>query len=97
MAASMSHHSWQSRKSVGVQTDANPVDEYVAPAPAPYAATAGITQLLESPISEKFEALVSADTYTSLSHMTEYVAPAPADCLLHNTSSCDRTHARTCD
>ena len=32
MAASMSHHSWQSRESVGVQTDAVPtaVDEVVA-------------------------------------------------------------------
>ena len=80
----MSHHSWQSRESVGVQTDAapTPVDEYVAPAAAPYAATADITQLLLPPIPEKFVAPVPADTYTAVSHMTEYVTPAPVDFYL---------------
>ena len=75
------HHSFQYRASVGVQTDEalSPVGEYVAPAAAPYAATADITQLLEPPIPDKFVALVSADTYTSLSHMTEYVTPAVVD------------------
>ena len=56
-----------------------PVGEYVAPAAASYAATADITQLLEPPIPDKFVAPVSADAYTSLSHMTEYVTPAPVD------------------
>ena len=74
------HHSWQSRESVGVQTDAAPtlVDEYVAPAAAPCAATADITQLLEPPIPDKFVTPVSADTYTEPSSTTLYVAPAPS-------------------
>ena len=33
LLASMGHHSWQSRTSVGVQTAPAPVAEYVAPAP----------------------------------------------------------------
>ena len=33
LLASMRHHSWQSRTSVGVQTAPAPVAEYVAPAP----------------------------------------------------------------
>ena len=71
MAASMSHHSWQSRESVGVQTDAapTPVVEYVAPAGAPCAVTADITQLMEPPIPDKLVAPVSP----------EYVTPAPVD------------------
>ena len=75
------HHSFQYRASVGVQTDEalSLVGEYVAPAAAPYAATADITELLEPPIPDKFVATVSADTYTSLSHMTEHVTPAPVD------------------
>ena len=39
---------------------------------------ADITQLLEPPIPDKFVALVTADTCTSLSHPTEDVALAPA-------------------
>ena len=81
MAASMSHHSWQSQESVGVRTDAapTPIDEYFAPADAPCAATADITQFLEPPIPDKFVAPVPADTCTAQSHMTEYVTPAPVD------------------
>ena len=48
----MSHRSWQSRESVGVQTDAvpTPVDEYVAPAAAaPYAATASPVPVTVAP------------------------------------------------
>ena len=79
--ASAKHHSWQYRASVGVQTDEAPslVDEDVAPAAAPCAATADSTQLLESPIPGKFVAPMSADTHTSLSRMTEYVTPASED------------------
>ena len=53
--ASAKHHSRQYRASVGVQIDAAPtlVDECVAPAAAPYAATADITQLLEPSIADK--------------------------------------------
>ena len=49
MAASMSHHSRQSRESVSVQTDAVPtlVDEYVAPAAASCAATASLIPVTE--------------------------------------------------
>ena len=65
MAASMSHDSWQSRESVGVQTDGAPtlVDKYVAFAAAPYAASADITQLLEPPIPDKFVAPVPAESH----------------------------------
>ena len=74
MAASMSHHSWQSRESVGMQTDAvpTPVDEFVAPAAAPYAATT-------SPIPATEYATPALDeTFTAPSPVTEDVAPAPA-------------------
>ena len=58
--ACVKHHSWQCRASVGVQTDEAPslVDEFFAPAAAPYAATADITRLLEPPILDKFVAPV---------------------------------------
>ena len=78
--ASAKHHSWQYGASVGVQIDAapSPVDEYVAPAAAPFAATADITQLLEPPIPDKFVALVTADTCTERSPVIEYMTPGPA-------------------
>ena len=47
------HHSWQYRASVGVDEAPSLVDEYVAPAAAPYAATADITQLLEPPVPDE--------------------------------------------
>ena len=78
--ASAKHHSWQYGASVGVQIDAapTPVDEYVAPAAAPFAVTADITQLLEPPIPDKFVALVTADTCTERSSVIEYMTPGPA-------------------
>ena len=72
MAASMSHHSWQSRESVGVQTDAvtTPVDEYIPPAAAPYAATAS-----PIPVTEDVTP-APAVTYAAPAPMIEYVAHA---------------------
>ena len=66
----MSHHSEQSRASVGVQTDEAPapVAEYIVPAstldPAVYIASA--------PVNE----------YVASSYVIEYVAPAPVTTLL---------------
>ena len=57
----MSHHSWQHRASVGIQTDED-VTEYVTLAAAPYAATA-------SPIS--------VTEYATLAPTISYVTPAP--------------------
>ena len=61
MAASMSHHSWQHRASVGVQTD-EAVNEHVTLAAVPYAATT-------SPIS--------VTEYATLAPVVSYVTPAP--------------------
>ena len=69
--ASAEHTSFQYRAIIGVQTDvAATLDgKHVALTAALYAATADISELLEPPIPEKFVALVSGDTYTSLSHL----------------------------
>ena len=74
LRASMGHHSWQSQTSVGAQTDAvqTPVDEYVAPAAAPYAATAS-----PFPVTE-YATPALVDTFTAPSPVTEDMAPAPA-------------------
>ena len=70
----MSHHSWQSRESVGVQTDAVPtaVDEVVALAAAPYAATASLVAVTE------YVTPALVETFSAPSPVTEDVAPAPA-------------------
>ena len=63
------HHSWQCRASVGIQTDETPalVDEYVAPAGAPCAATAS-----PIPVTE-YATLALAETCTERSPMIEYM------------------------
>ena len=68
----MSHHSWQSRESVGVQTDAVPtlVDEFVARAAACYAATASPVTVTEDVASSP------AVTHAAPAPVIEYVAPA---------------------
>ena len=70
MAATMSHHSWQSRASVGVQTDEAPapVAEYIVPAPTPDPAV----YTASAPVNE----------YVASSYVIEYVAPAPVTTLL---------------
>ena len=74
IAASMSHHSWQYRASIGVQTDemTTPLDEYVAPAAAPYAATASPIPVIE------YATPALVDTFTAPSPVTQDVAPASA-------------------
>ena len=73
------------RSTAHVTSAAAQTETFAAPAlvdpdvAATCAATADITQFLEPPIPDKFVALVPADTYTALSHMTEYVTSAPVD------------------
>ena len=75
----MSHHSWQHRASVGIQTDED-VTEYVTLAAAPYAATA-------SPIpGTEYATLAPTISYATpapvIEHMPapviEYITPPPA-------------------
>ena len=82
MAASMSHPSWQSRESVDVQTGAvpTPVDEYVAPAAAPYAATAS-----PIPVTEEV-ASAPAVTYPAPAPMIDYSAPATPETVNANVA-----------
>ena len=65
LAASVSHHSWQSRASVGVQTEAGtaPVNKYIAPASTPDPAV--------YPMS------TTVNEYVASAPVIEYVAPAP--------------------
>ena len=72
MAASVSHHSWQNRESVGVQTDAVPtlVDEHVAP--AAHAATASLI-----PVTE-YATPALVKNCTDRSPVIEYVTPGLA-------------------
>ena len=79
MAASMSHHSWQHRASVVVQTD-EAVDEYVTLAAAPCVATA--SPFLVTEYATSAPTVSYAPPAPVIEHMPapviEHIAPPPA-------------------
>ena len=85
MPASISHHSWESRESVGVQTDAAST-EFFAPAAATAAPTPVTVNVVPAPTvmfdesAPVIEYLAPAPAFSSAAPapVTEYVTPAPA-------------------
>ena len=70
LLASVGHHSWQSRASVGVQTAPAPVAEHVAPAPMAKHTT-------PLPAAHAAAAVVVPDPYTQHLHPTFLCLPRP--------------------
>ena len=94
----MSHHSWQSRAPVGVQTDFVPAATYAAPASP--AATPAPSSVLEYVVPARAVACdepTPVIEYVSSAPVIEYIAPAPAVTLFVPGQLLPPTYTTTTD